>query len=145
MWKKYSFWAFLKVPSLIEWAKDNPNQLDFPVLPNSFNMAATTTAHSSFLRSHLLACHATGALCDMPKVSCEGNYVLTENVLFSKSVLRLHLRQNAVFVCLIYRKSWPVPIVWMFKEGIRFQQVDSCTYHMDLTETPVFFTSVFCN
>ena len=37
----------------------------------------------------------------------EAGVVLTENVLFLKSLLRLHfvLRQNAVFVCLIYRKS----------------------------------------
>lgn len=43
---------------LIEWIKDNPDWFEFPFLSNSFNMAATSTAHSSLLRSQLLACHA---------------------------------------------------------------------------------------
>lgn len=43
---------------LIEWIKDNPDWFEFPFLSNSFNMAATITAHSSLLRSQLLACHA---------------------------------------------------------------------------------------
>ena len=42
---------------LIEWIKDNPDLFEFPFLSNSFNMAATSTAHSSLLRSQLLACH----------------------------------------------------------------------------------------
>ena len=43
---------------LIEWIKDNPGWFEFPFLSNSFNMAATSTAHSSLLRSQLLTCHA---------------------------------------------------------------------------------------
>ena len=43
---------------LIEWIKDNPDWFGFPLLTNSFNMAATSTAHSSLLCSQLLACHA---------------------------------------------------------------------------------------
>lgn len=48
----------VEVTLLIEWIQDNPDWFEFPFLSNSFNMAATSTAHSRLLCSQLLACNA---------------------------------------------------------------------------------------